>query len=71
MEDGPYIAASIADRMVAEAVEAERAKAKKLVSALCFYANPNNYKGLPPGYAFVPIDKDSGALARAALDEKG
>lgn len=37
--------------------------------ALAFYANPDNYKGLPPGYAFVPIDKDSGASARSVLNE--
>lgn len=40
---------------------------KRLRAALRFYADAENYKGLPPGYAFVPIDKDSGELARATL----
>jgi len=57
-------AAAVPDELERAAVEIER-----LRTALCFYANPSSYNGLPPGYAFVPIDKDSGELARAALNE--
>jgi hypothetical protein len=53
-----------------DGVLALKAENERLRDALAFYANPDSYKGLPPGYAFVPIDKDSGALARAALETK-
>jgi hypothetical protein len=54
-----------------DGVLALKAERDRLREALAFYANPNNYKGLPPGYSFVPIDKDGGEFARSALETEG